>query len=142
MARGCVKAAPLRARALTTIVGVALRHTVLTRCWYTATASIPAANPGAELTKREPGPANARTIATRTAARPACVCKGSLGAARRQGLDDGAVSACREDGLPGTTSKAPFGAPSSFRCICGGFAAPRVGLEPTTLRLTAGCSAN
>src|SRR5881398_1732467 len=35
--------------------------------------------------------------------------------------------------LPSETEKPP---------TCGGFATPRVGLEPTTLRLTAGCSAN
>ena len=39
------------------------------------------------------------------------------------------------------TKKGAFGAPFAFLCL-NGLAAPRVGLEPTTLRLTAGCSAN
>jgi integrase len=34
------------------------------------------------------------------------------------------------------------GRPPSFQPVCSVFVAPQVGLEPTTLRLTAGCSAN
>jgi hypothetical protein len=40
----------------------------------------------------------------------------------------------------GTKKGASRGRPSRFWRICRLFAAPRVGLEPTTLRLTAGCS--
>src|SRR5215475_4293268 len=41
-----------------------------------------------------------------------------------------------------TPARGPRLGPSSFSPICGDLLTPRVGLEPTTLRLTAGCSAN